>query len=428
MTDQAIEAPVRMDWEHGTPMMVGPWMVGLADPSPETLEYWRAVADDRLVLKQCGACGKHHHPRRMFCYVCGSDDMRWIDAAGTGEIYTYSVVHRAPTEAFQRETPYTVGILKLAEGVFFFSRLYARNGGEVKIGAPAEVEFEEVSTFGKMPVFTWADAAPSAQVNESCVVLCRRRTGERRYTKPILMLHGFARTATSGPIEYRPVRGPPRGPPGSARLRLQREDPGADYEFAVPDLVSDYSGCSTRSTSSESTTSASPPAASSGRPPRQCTPTGSPASPWSRSGSDHPHVGSQGQGPRRVEPREFLVTLGLEQWWLQSRALTNDLFGDERDGVIARDFARTPLHVALGMWRGMHKPEVSLAPHLPKLRTRTLILTPTGSSTMSVEQQQELVAGIPGARQRIYDGAPHGMYYLRGAELARDVLEFIDAE
>jgi uncharacterized protein len=153
MTDQAIEAPVRMDWEHGTPMMVGPWMVGLADPSPETLEYWHAVGEDRLVIKQCGACGKHHHPRRMFCYVCGSDDMRWIEAAGTGEIYTYSVVHRAPTEAFQRETPYTVGILKLAEGVFFFSRLYTRNGGEVKIGAPADVEFEEVSTFGKMPVF-----------------------------------------------------------------------------------------------------------------------------------------------------------------------------------------------------------------------------------------------------------------------------------
>jgi uncharacterized OB-fold protein len=153
MTDQVAETPAVMDWEHGTPMMVGPWMVGLADPSPETLEYWRGVADNRLLLKQCGGCGRHHHPRRMFCYVCGSDAMEWVEAAGTGEIYTYSVVHRAPTEAFQAETPYTVGILKLDEGVFFFSRFYTRGDAEVKIGAKAQVEFEDVSSFGKMPVF-----------------------------------------------------------------------------------------------------------------------------------------------------------------------------------------------------------------------------------------------------------------------------------
>jgi uncharacterized OB-fold protein len=148
-----VDAPAQMDWEHGTPMMVGPWMVGLADPSPETLEYWKGVAENKLLIKQCGGCGKHHHPRRMFCYACTSDDMKWVESVGTGEIYTYSVVHRAPTEAFQAETPYTVGILQLAEGVFFFSRFYTRNGGEVKIGAPVEVEYEDVSTFGKMPVF-----------------------------------------------------------------------------------------------------------------------------------------------------------------------------------------------------------------------------------------------------------------------------------
>lgn len=153
MTDQQVETPARMDWEHGTPMMVGPWMVGLADPSPETLEYWKGVKEARLLIKQCGGCGKHHHPRRMFCYACTSDDMKWVESAGTGEIYTYSVVHRAPTEAFQREAPYTVGIVQLAEGVFFFSRFYTRNGGEVRIGASVEVEFEDVASYGTMPVF-----------------------------------------------------------------------------------------------------------------------------------------------------------------------------------------------------------------------------------------------------------------------------------
>ena len=146
-------APAQMDWAHGTPMMVGPWMVGLADPSPETIGYWEAVAEDRLVIKRCEGCGKTHHPRRMFCYVCGSDQMEWIPTTGEGVVYTHSTVHRAPTEAFQAETPYTVGILKLDEEVFFFSRLYSRSGEPVKIGDRAHVEFEDVSTFGKMPVF-----------------------------------------------------------------------------------------------------------------------------------------------------------------------------------------------------------------------------------------------------------------------------------
>jgi uncharacterized OB-fold protein len=151
---ETIEGTARMDWEHGTPIMLGPWMLGLGEPSPETTEYWQGVAEDKLLLKRCGGCGKAHHPRRMFCDACTSNDMQWFEASGTGTIYTYSVVHRAPTEAFQAETPYTVGIVELDEGVFFFSRFYTRDGGgEVAIGAHASVEFEEVGSFGRMPVF-----------------------------------------------------------------------------------------------------------------------------------------------------------------------------------------------------------------------------------------------------------------------------------
>jgi 3-oxoadipate enol-lactonase len=269
---------------------------------------------------------------------------------------------------------------------------------------------------------------PSAQVNELALFFVDDGPASDADTDPILMLHGFARNGNFW-ADWVPVL--------SARHRVVRpdlrgcgasEDPGADYEFAVPDLVSDYIGLLDALEIErvhhigESTGGIVGATAAAMHPDRFASLT-LVSTPVTTLTSD-PKV----KAPGASSPEESLATLGLEQWWLQSRAMTNDLFGDERDEAIARDFARTPLHVALGMWRGMHKPDVSLAPHLPKLRTRTLILTPTGSSTMSVEQQEELVAAIPGARQRIYDGAPHGMYYLRGAELARDVLEFIDAD
>lgn len=148
-----------MDWEHGTPVMLGPWMLGLGEPSPETAPYWQGVADGRLLIKRCPGCAKHHHPRRMMCDDCSSDRMDWVQAAGMGTIYSYSVVHRAPSPEFQAQAPYTVGIVELDEGIFLFSRFYADGGGAVAIGARATVAFEEIASHGRLPVFYVGRAA-----------------------------------------------------------------------------------------------------------------------------------------------------------------------------------------------------------------------------------------------------------------------------
>ena len=138
-----------MDWARGTPITLGPWMLGLGEPSPETAGYWDGVERDVLRVKHCRDCGKAHHPRRMFCDACPSAEMEWIDAAGTGTVYTYSVVHRAPDPVFQAEAPYAVGLVELDEGVYLFSRLI----GDVAIGARVQVAFEPVGSHGKLPVF-----------------------------------------------------------------------------------------------------------------------------------------------------------------------------------------------------------------------------------------------------------------------------------
>lgn len=150
MTDQSVTN--EMDWEHGTPMMVGPWMVGWADPSPETIEYWHGVDEGRLLLKQCGGCARFHHPRRLFCFDCGSDEMSWVEAKGSGTIYTFSTVSRAPTEALQEETPYTIALVELEEGVFFCTRIID-DGKAIAIGSQVDVAFEPVAAYESLPVF-----------------------------------------------------------------------------------------------------------------------------------------------------------------------------------------------------------------------------------------------------------------------------------
>lgn len=243
---------------------------------------------------------------------------------------------------------------------------------------------------------------------------------------PIVMLHGFCRNGNFWKSwlprlteRHRVVRPDIRGCGAS-------EDPGINYAFDVQDLVADYLelldalGLIRVHHIGESTGGIVG-AMAAARRPNQFASVTLVSTPVTTRTSD-PGVKS----PGAATPEESLATLGLEQWWLQSRALTGDLFGDERDEVIARDFARTPVHVAVSMWRGMHLPEVTLAPYLGQLTMPVLVLTPTSSSTMSPEQQRPLIEGLPHARQRVYEGAPHGMYYLRGDELARDALEFID--
>jgi pimeloyl-ACP methyl ester carboxylesterase len=132
------------------------------------------------------------------------------------------------------------------------------------------------------------------------------------------------------------------------------------------------------------------------------------------------------KSPGASSPEESLSELGLKQWWLQSREMTGDLFGDERDEQYASEFARTPAPVAVAMWRAMHEPDVDLTRWAGGVRTRTLMLSPGRSTSLSAGAQDELAALIPGAQLRRYPSWTHGMYFLHPGELAADVLQFVD--
>ncbi len=131
------------------------------------------------------------------------------------------------------------------------------------------------------------------------------------------------------------------------------------------------------------------------------------------------------KSPGAATPEESLAALGLREWWLRSRAMTGDLFGDERDEQYAAEFARTPVSVAVGMWHAMHEPDVDLSRWVADVRAPTLILSPGRSSSLSAGGQARLQEMIPGSRLHSYPDWTHGMYFLHPAELAGDVLEFV---
>lgn len=120
---------------------------------PESQPYWDAMREQRLMLKRCRACGRHHHYPRELCPHCGSNEVEWTQAKGTGSVYSYTVARRPAGPAFKVDTPYVVAIIELDEGARMMSNLVGIDPDQVRIGARVAVQFDAVTPEVTLPKF-----------------------------------------------------------------------------------------------------------------------------------------------------------------------------------------------------------------------------------------------------------------------------------
>jgi len=76
----------------------------------------QGLATGVLRYQRCSACGQALTGQRSACTRCGSTDLLWCDASGSGTVYAASTVYRAPTEAWRALAPYTLVLVDLDEG------------------------------------------------------------------------------------------------------------------------------------------------------------------------------------------------------------------------------------------------------------------------------------------------------------------------
>lgn len=115
----------------------------------ESQPYWDAIASGRFVLKKCRACNAFHHYPRPICPFCFSSDTVFEEVAGTGVVYSYSVMRRAAK-------PYVIAYVSLPEGVCMMTNIVDCDPDQVKIGAPVKVVFRETDAGAKVPMFALA--------------------------------------------------------------------------------------------------------------------------------------------------------------------------------------------------------------------------------------------------------------------------------
>jgi len=108
-----------------------------------TQEFWDAARRGALRIKHCADCGANHYYPRPFCPKCWSTNVGWIDAAGTGTLYTYSVVRSNDLAAFRERVPYVVAMVDLDEGPRMETNIVGCPLDELRVGMRVTVAFED---------------------------------------------------------------------------------------------------------------------------------------------------------------------------------------------------------------------------------------------------------------------------------------------
>jgi uncharacterized OB-fold protein len=125
----------------------------LPNPNPLTAPYWQAALRGELQLPRCEACGRFHFYPRTICPHCGSQELTWRAVSGKGEVYSYTVVHRAPSKGFEALLPYVIAVVALDEGPHMMTRLIDVKPDAVRIGLRVQVDFEPQDEETRLPVF-----------------------------------------------------------------------------------------------------------------------------------------------------------------------------------------------------------------------------------------------------------------------------------
>ena len=116
-------------------------------------EFYRFCRQHELRFQRCQACGTWRHMPRESCQACGSFDWTWEPVAGTGEVFSWTVIHRALHPGFSEDLPYAAVVVELQEGVRIVSHVLDLPVDQLRVGLPVRVVFDDVTPEVTLPKF-----------------------------------------------------------------------------------------------------------------------------------------------------------------------------------------------------------------------------------------------------------------------------------
>jgi uncharacterized OB-fold protein len=130
-------------------------------PEPDSEPFWRATKEHRLLFRVDPATGEAVPiPCRGLDPSPELLETQWRESAGTGSIYSFTVVRQHGQPYFRSRVPYVVAFIDLDEGFRMLSEVLAEPD-TVRIGQRVRVEWEDHDELS-IPCFRPVEAGESA--------------------------------------------------------------------------------------------------------------------------------------------------------------------------------------------------------------------------------------------------------------------------
>lgn len=124
-------------------------------PSALTAPFWDATRRGELRMPFCDGCGSWFFTPEARCPRCLAAGWRYRGVAGTGTVYSVTVVHRAPGPGF--DVPFALAIVELDEGVSLLSHVVGVAPEDVRIGQRVRVRLRPLTERITVPEFAPED-------------------------------------------------------------------------------------------------------------------------------------------------------------------------------------------------------------------------------------------------------------------------------
>jgi uncharacterized OB-fold protein len=133
--------------------LLRPQPPGLPSPSPSTFSapYWEGCARGELRYLRCSSCHLAIADAPRVCWRCHCRDLRWEVSRGRGRLYSWTVVWRPQTPAF--EVPYAPALVQLDEGISVVSAIIGCEPEALAEAMALVVEFHPSGEASKLPYF-----------------------------------------------------------------------------------------------------------------------------------------------------------------------------------------------------------------------------------------------------------------------------------
>lgn len=120
----------------------------------DSAEFFTAAAAGCLLVRRCVnghylGFGHRLAPASLICPTCQTNDIAWVQAAGSATLVSWTVVH-----ARDGSVTSVAGIVELAEGAWLYALLDVADSAELQVGRDLAVSFVPSGGDGEMiPAF-----------------------------------------------------------------------------------------------------------------------------------------------------------------------------------------------------------------------------------------------------------------------------------